>query len=310
MRRGFATAFVLIIGLAVTTAVNTFGQEKKDPLLWTPRNLASGEVALPERVVRSDFIVSGRVVALEPKDVEAVLSTELPYMVDYRIAVVKVKEVLRGNQEVKQVRLGFLSPDQDRKVDKAGKDISRISPYFFQSFTVGQDGLFFLRKHHQGDFYETIQPFGGFYDSANGPRFTTTVEDVRRLNQVMEAPREALKAENMTNRFVTATMLIHHYRLSWLKGRKPRETAVDAEESKLLLKTLAEADWQDVNEAITPTKYPPHPYRVFMQLGVTKSDGYEPPAKATEVRETLEYTHKWLRNNQEQYRIKRFSAEK
>jgi hypothetical protein len=71
----------------------------------------------------------------------------------------------------------------------------------------------------------------------------------------------------------------------------------------LLLKILAEADWKDVEEDI----YPPHPYRVFLQLGVTRTDGYDPP-KNPAIREPLGYTERWLRDNQEKYRIQRFSA--
>jgi hypothetical protein len=114
---------IVVVGATLIMAAHVQSQEKKEPLLWTPRPLASGEVALPERVVRSDLVVSGRVVALEPKDVEAVISAELPYKVDYRIAVVKFHEVLHGQKDVKEVRLGFISPGQDRKVDKTGKAI-------------------------------------------------------------------------------------------------------------------------------------------------------------------------------------------
>jgi hypothetical protein len=54
--------------------------------------------------------------------------------------------------------------------------------------------------------------------------------------------------------------------------------------------------------------YPPHPYQVFLQLGVTKADGYDPPKNAPDFRETLGYTQRWLRDNQEKYRIQRFDA--
>jgi hypothetical protein len=73
---------------------------------------------------------------------------------------------------------------------------------------------------------------------------------------------------------------------------------------------LAEADWSDVNEAISRSKYPKHPYRVFLQLGVTKADGYDPPKNAPDFRDTLRYTQNWLRDNQEKYRIQRFTSSK
>lgn len=310
MSRWFASCLFLIAAFTMMTTESAFGQAKDQGVLWTTRGLASGEVALPDRVVRSDLVVSGRVVAVEPKDVEAVISAEMPYKVDYRIAVVKVHEVVHGQKGLKELRLGFISPGQDRKVDKAGKAMQPLSPFYFQAFTVGQDGLVFLRKHHQGDFYVSFLFFGGFHDSSDGATFTKNLEDVRRLSKVLEAPVEALKAENATNRYLAAVMLISRHRLSWLKDRKLPEKTIDAEESKLLLKVLAEANWSDVNEAITSIMYPPHPYRTFLQLGVTKADGYDPPVKSPDFRDTLRSTQSWLRDNQEKYRIKRFDAVK
>jgi hypothetical protein len=291
-------------------AGNAFGEEKDKTALWTPRYLASGEVPLPDRIVRSDIVVLGRVVALEPKDVEAVLSSESPYKLDYLIAVVKVHEVIHGQKDVKELRLGFVSPDQDRKVDKTGKTMPKLSHLDFRAVTVGQEGMFFLRKHHQGHFYVNFLFFNGFLPSSDTPEFTKNLENARRLNKVLELPLEALKAENESNRFLAATMLVTRYRQSWLKDRKLPEKAIDAEESKLILKTLAEADWSDVNEAISSSKYPTHPYRVFLQLGVTKADGYDPPKNASDFRDTLRYTQNWLRDNQEKYRIQRFTSSK
>lgn len=53
-------------------AGTAIGQEKNQPLLWIPRNLASGEVALPDRVMRSDLVVLGRVAA-HPADLDELI---------------------------------------------------------------------------------------------------------------------------------------------------------------------------------------------------------------------------------------------
>src|SRR5262249_42478374 len=116
-------------------------KEKDKATLWPARVLGGGEVPLPDRIVQSDIVVLGRVAALEPKDVEAVL----PYKLDYRIAVVKVQEVIHGQKEVKELRLGFISPDHARKVFKAGKAMPMLSPAEFSRVTVGQEGMYFLR---------------------------------------------------------------------------------------------------------------------------------------------------------------------
>ena len=82
-----------LVAITLMMAGNAFGQEKGQAVLWTPRYLASGEIPMPDRIVRSDVVVFGRVVAVEPKDVEAIHSSESPYKLGYRIAVVKVHEV-------------------------------------------------------------------------------------------------------------------------------------------------------------------------------------------------------------------------
>src|SRR5262249_23930638 len=279
-------------------------KEKDKAALWPPRVLASAEVPLPDRIVQSDIVVLGRVAALEPKDVEAVL----PYKLDYRIAVVKVQEVIHGQKDVKELRLGFTSFDQAQKVFKTGKAMPTLSHGEFMRVTVGQEGMFFLRKHQQGNFYVNFAFIGGFLASDDIPDFTKNLEKARRLDNVLRLPLEALKAENESNRFLAAAMLVSRYRLSWLKDRKLPEKAIDADESKLILKTLAEADWSDMTEAFAPSKYPSHPYQVFLQLGVTKADGYDPPKNAPDTRDTIRYTQNWLRDNQEKYRIQRFSA--
>lgn len=237
---------------------------------------------------------------------EAVLSSERPYKLDYRIAVVKVHEVIHGQKDVKELRLGFVSPDQDRAVDKAGKNMPSLAEPAFHSVKVGQDGVFFLRKHHQGNFYINFVLFNGFLPSGDAPEFTKNLANARRLSRVLEHPLEALKTENASNRYLAAIMLVNRYRLYGAKTCKLPEKVIDGEESKLLLKTLAEADWRVDNDAMNPIMYPPHPYHVFLRLGVTKADGYDPPTN--DNRDTLKYTQSWLRDNQEKYRIQRFWA--
>jgi len=122
---------------------------------------------------------------------------------------VKVDEVIHGPKDVKELRLGFVSPDQDRKVDKAGKAITKLSHHLdFWPAKVGQDGLFFLRKHHQDKFYEHFVFINGFLSKSDAPEFAKYLENARRLSKVLEHPLEALKSENASNRFLAAMMLI------------------------------------------------------------------------------------------------------
>ena len=88
---------------------------------------------------------------------------------------------------------------------------------------------------------------------------------------------------------------------------------IDAEESKLIMKALAEANWFP--------KYGPttiNPFLVFKALGVTEADGYKPPPRTVNdlgpgLGVTKEYARKetlaaqkWVKENRTKYRIKRF----
>jgi hypothetical protein len=287
-----------LVGITLMMAGNAFAQGKV-----TPR-----EVSIPDRIVQADIVVLGRVVTLEPKDVEAVLSVERSYRLDYRIAVVKVQEVIHGQKGVKEIRLGFVSPDQDRAVDKTGKKMPSLAEPQFRSIKIGEDGLFFLRKHHQRNFFVNFVLFNnGFLPSSDAPEFAKNLENARRVSKVLEHPLEALKGDNASNRYLAAIMLVNRYRLNGAKASKLPEKAIDAEESKLILRNLAEADWR-VDEGTGSVMPQNHPLHLFLSLGVTKADGYDPPPN--DFRQTLGYTVRWLLDNQDKYRIKRFISSK
>src|SRR5262245_36335608 len=62
----------------------------------------------PTRAAQADAIVVGRVVALEPKDIE--VAGPGGAKTTYRIAVVNVTESVAGAKGVKSVRVGFVPP--------------------------------------------------------------------------------------------------------------------------------------------------------------------------------------------------------
>src|SRR5947209_2877530 len=87
----------------------------------------------PQRVARAEAIVVGRVVALEDKDVEV-------QKVAYRIAVVKVTEVIKGGKD-QMVRVGFIPP---ANINAGGGPVIRPGFRGNIQLQVGQDGLFYL----------------------------------------------------------------------------------------------------------------------------------------------------------------------
>jgi hypothetical protein len=274
-----------------------FAAETKD--LWPPRAIGAAEIPLPDSIVRADVVVRGKITKLEEKSIETSPHPGAKDKVAYRVAVIKVEETLRGDKSAKEIRLGFVPPTS-YKTGKAGVPEPYVYPAETRTFKPNDEGLFILKKHYEEPFFVNFSLFKSFVP-AGAREFDKDLELSRQLAEILAKPAAALKVDNAANRYLAAAMLVELYRGSQLKDER-QEKPIDPEVSKLLLKTLADADWKfDVGRL--GGAYPPHPYRLFQRLDVTRADGYDPPAGETV--KAFEATQKWLRDNAEKYVVKR-----
>ena len=106
----------------------------------------SGEAAAgPRAIVNSEAVFVGRVLEIEPQDVDAKAFPAAKDTTKYRIAVVKVNEVIRGLKEEKTIRVGFIPLTAPKKII-GGRGNPQLE--------VGQEGLFMISKHSDGKFYQ------------------------------------------------------------------------------------------------------------------------------------------------------------
>jgi hypothetical protein len=235
---------------------------------------------LPNRVMNADVVVFGKVTAIEDKTVAG------PNKREYQIAVITVSDALRAPKDAKTIRLGFVVIPPN----------VRINPQPFQA-AVGMEGYFFLRN--EGDFYVANGGLG--FVSKQSANFEKDSALIKRSAKIMEAPNNFLKAESAEDRFIAAAMLLNQYR-----GRRSidaKTEPIDADQSKLILKALATAEWPT---AADYTKL--NPRWVIARLGLTDKDGWNPPVK--DQKAFADYSQKWLTDHAETYRIQKFVVEK
>src|SRR5687768_2404917 len=67
-------------------------------------------VSGPAKIGAADLIVTGQVVAIEDREVEATPNPGAKAKGKYQIAVVQVTEVVKGDAKMKMVRVGYLMP--------------------------------------------------------------------------------------------------------------------------------------------------------------------------------------------------------
>jgi hypothetical protein len=246
---------------------------------------------IPERVARASAVVVGKVVRLEDKTVWATAGHG-PRKVEYQVAVVRITEGLHGVKGVTHVRIGLVPRP------RAGRRLTAAA------LRPGQEGCFFLSEHPAEPFYILPMPFDVVARKGN-PRFAQELEQARRAARLLADPVKSLQARDAQDRYLTAALLVVRYRTPPRVPLERRGTEpIEARESGLILKALAEPDWKQPNPKraaqLTPRV-------VFARLGVTEKDGFVRPANA---RDFPDAARKWLRDHAGSYRIRRFVVKK
>ncbi len=239
----------------------------------------------PARVANADAVIVGKVESIEPADIK-VGNT------NYRIAVVKISDGLRGIKGEKSLRVGFIP------VEKPANPMIRVSGARPVQLTAGQEGLFILKKQEKETFYTIGGVIGYYINSENNPSFEKEVQLVKTVTKVMENPLASLKAKDADERLLAAAILIEKHRAF---RPNSKQEPIDAQESKLIMQALADADWKTQSNF---TSLRPAPNQLFQRLGVTRKDGFD-PVLGTGYQAGVQA---WLRDNAEKYRIQRYVA--
>jgi hypothetical protein len=250
----------------------------------------------PVRVGQADALVVGRVVALEDKDVPAAPFAGATNKVNYRIAVVKVTEAIKGVKGKDTIRVGFQAPPTPVAPGGGVRPFIRFRGVILQ---VGQDGLFYLNRHEKEDFY--VLPAFYSFSSSQAPNFAQEVAVTKKVVRILEDPTPALKSKDAKDRLLAASALINRYR-----NRRPgtgRTAPIDAEQSRLILHVLADANWTQ------PFRFgEDHPMQLFNLLGLTAQDGWTPPRTVKTPQDFPNAARDWVRAHADTYRIQRFVA--
>lgn len=245
----------------------------------------------PQRIANVDAIVVGRVIAIEGKDVQAPAAPKSE-KIAYRVAVVSVTEPIKGAANQKMIRLAFPAPPTDQPAGGIRRPIRRTSP----NFEVGQDGMFFLTKHFQEPFFTAPM----YYDFVSGqnPGFDLEVKQVKLILKWGNNPKAGLQSKDTDERYIAAAVLLQQYRQP--QGRVIKSEAIDAAESKLILKAILEADWKQPQGNL-------HPWMIFNRLGLSNKDGWQfPQGQNLQQEDFYRAAKTWLEKNADTYRIQRF----
>jgi hypothetical protein len=205
------------------------------------------------------IVVTGKVTSIEKDTVDATDPTGTwckftrpnAAKVAHKIAVVKIDKALVGAEGLTNIKIGFVPPLFSPK-----------RPYF----KVNLESLFFLAKHPTADFYVIPDDLSLPMDIRS-----EEIKEIERVLALVAEPLKGLKSAKADVRLDTAMGLIMKYRTFPLFGVENEQLAIPADESKLILKALAETDWKIERRHWHNVIPSPH------ALGLTDKDGWKPP---------------------------------
>ena len=227
-----------------------------------------------QRAISADVVLVGKVVGVAKDPVQAAS----PYAgakdkAAYQIATVKVETGLMGADKVKEIKVGTILPPKVNPNPKLPRPpIGGPRGRFGAELVEGQELILFLVKHPTADFY--IIPGMAMPIDMKGEQAKKELEAVKAVAATLADPAKAMKADKAEARAEAATTIVMKYRAYPSLGGEVDQAPIAAEESKVLLKALAEGDWNIMNRRFDA---PPNALQAFQSLGLTAKDGWVEP---------------------------------
>jgi hypothetical protein len=248
--------------------------------------VASARVAAPPpiavRLATAEAVFVGKVTGFGDKMVPADLEKGDDRQM--QVATVEVSQDLLGKVG-RKVQVGFFPPMGRRPgLQLEPKD----------------EALFLVRKHPKLKNTYVAEMFYSAVREKDNPEFKTQVDEAKAAVKLIANPLVGLKSKDADERYLTAALLITRYRTE-TPGSKLEP--VPAAESKLLLETLAEVDWQPRN----PKFFSLPAIGLFGRLGATDKDGWTAPKNFADY---VPEAKKWLKANAEKFKMQRYAAPK
>ncbi len=253
------------------------------------------DLPILKKVVQSEIIVVGKIQHLENDLLLLKAYSEAKENTPFQIATLKVEKNLLGLKNETHLRIGWpININIGRRVLSPGP------------FTIGQKGCFFLVKYPDQDFYFAQQLTSPLRDDS--PSYKEDIEEIKKIVKVLNEPSKALAAKTAAERSQAINILLNKYSSEpqqLPKGKKLVRKPIDPAESKLILTILAEMEWKVKNENILALE-------LFYKLGVEGEIHWAEPKFTTveEYRNKMKLiSKKWLQENKESYRIKKWVVE-
>lgn len=275
VRHGLAAfvGCVLVVGLGAVLVATAYAQPRA---VTTSVYIDPASRPTITRFLAADTVLVGKITSVETEAVES-------GGVKYSIANVKVEGGFIGTKNTTHVKVGFIA-------NPRGGDLEAGGQY-----------LLFLTKHPTEGF-QIIPPMAIPISAKNEAAFKTAVAEVEKASAAVKDPVAALKNDKAADRGFAAVVLLTKYRTP-PPGvvRLLDNEDLSAEESKLLLAGLNDADWTTDTNGVSG-------FTAFRAMALSQRDGWTQPGVKQGANVIDEYKKAytaWLAGSGKDYRVKK-----
>jgi hypothetical protein len=233
---------------------------------------AMAPLAMPMQVATSDAVFVGKVTEAPGKPVPGGIAGDARQIT---LARVSVSACYLGGAG-KNVEVAAFSPAY------------RSSP---PALEKGVEYLFLVKRHPKRK--DTFVAASIYDVHRAGPGLKALVDEAKGVCALLADPMKSLKGKDRAR---AAALLLLRYKTTPL-GEKPGTEPVPAEESRLILSSLAEADWKGGDWMTSPRQ-------AFARLGLGPRDGWKVPEDAAAFDVAA---RKWLKENAGKYKLTRYA---
>ena len=282
----------------------------------------------PGQIARStaqaQVVVVGKVVAVDSDFTQA---RPYPYggaadqKVGWSTATIKVAEDILGAKGKTHLRVGWVpnqsygyspyAPGLGGRAWRGGGIMMDEMGYGGgagpMNLSEGQDVCLLLTMHPDGDFYVPSQNAAPLVKGQGN--YDADLKTVLKVVSVVKDPAAALAAKEQADRAFAAVTLVQKYRTypQIADGRGVKQEPLPDAESKLVLKALAEMEWNKLDETgAAPLQ------TAFYQLALTPADGWTQPQQAAgqDYNAVMaEAVRKWFADHAAKYKVQRYVLE-
>jgi hypothetical protein len=222
---------------------------------------------------------------------------------EMKVATVKVESAVMGKVGT-TVKVGFFV-NVNRPIGPGGGIRPPIRRMPSASLTKDQEAMLILTKHPSKKDVYVLMNYYDVVAKKDNPNFKKEVEEAKKYAKVLASPMSSLKSKKAEDRLTAAGLLINRYKTP--VGTNTKTEAVPAEESKLILTALAEADWAANTRPGARVDWQMNPQNLFFRLNPTDKDGWKPPQNGQNIAEEAK---KWLKDNAGKYKMTRYVRDK